>query len=65
MPKRSTTSKPKALSPILGRGAFAAISAVEGLKLTPAGQRRISIAQTQDDRRAEVLKAYRDAKKRK
>jgi hypothetical protein len=49
----------------LGRGAFAAISAVEGLKLTTAGKKRISSPLSLDERRAEVLSAYLALKDKK
>ena len=42
----------------LGRSAFAAISAVEGLKLSGAGRKRVSSPLSLDERRAEVLSAY-------
>lgn len=49
---------------VIGAAAFAAISAVEGLKLSPAARRRIAVFQrkrmTPDERRAAVLKAYED-----
>jgi len=50
---------------VIGAGAFAAITAVEGLKLSPAAQRRIAEFRrkrmTPDERRAAVLKAYEGA----
>jgi len=54
---------------VLGRKTFEAITAVEGLKLSAAGRQRVSSlsasALTPDQRRAAVLKAYRDQKGRK
>jgi hypothetical protein len=49
-----------ARSYVLGRKTFAAISAVEGLKLSPAGSRRMKKTGhlTPDQRRAEVIRAY-------
>ena len=51
---------------ILGRKAFAAITAVEGLKLNAAGEKRFSkMGQlSADQRRAEVIRAYNDSKGR-
>ena len=51
---------------ILGRKTFAAISAVEGLKLSAAGTRRLKkTAQLMpDQRRAEVIRAYKGRKGR-
>ena len=48
---------------VLGARAFAAISAVEGLKLSAASRKRLQALQddptlTPDQRRAEVLKVY-------
>jgi hypothetical protein len=64
---RKSTTKPNSRNAptVLGRKTFAAISAVEGLKLSAAGRRRISSPLTPDQRRAEVLKAYLDLKMRK
>lgn len=48
--------------PVLGAKAFAAISAVEGLRLSAASRERLdalkAAALTPDERRAEVLRAY-------
>ena len=55
-------------SRVLGARAFAAISAIEGLKLTAAGKRRLDLMDerklTPDERRAEVLRAYMVIKER-
>lgn len=63
---RERHSKPtrKPTKTVLGRKAFAAISAVEGLKLDPAGRKRVSAAASTDQRRAEVRRAYLERKKR-
>jgi len=51
---------------VLGRKTFEAITAVEGLKLSAAGRRRISGlsagALTPDQRRAAIVKAYKGQK---
>jgi predicted RNA-binding protein with PUA domain len=62
MHKRPRKLSKKTSLRILGRETFAAISAVEGLKLTRAGHRRIASPHTSDHRRAEVMKAYLDIK---
>jgi len=49
----------------LGRKAFAAISAVEGLKLDRDGRKRVSASAPIDQRRADVLRAYSEHKSRK
>jgi hypothetical protein len=52
----------KAKPLVLGAKAFAAISAVEGLRLSSTSSRRLSMLKasslTADERRAEVLRAY-------
>jgi hypothetical protein len=48
----------------ISRSAFAAITAVEGLKLSPEAEKRVFETATIEKRRAEVLKAYTGAKKR-
>ena len=55
---------------VLGARAFAAISAVEGLKLGAASRKRLQALQddpklTPDQRRAEVRKAYAGLSRRK
>jgi hypothetical protein len=66
MPARATKpSKKKAASAkfVLGRGAFAKISAVEGIALTPAMKKRAADFErrglTPAERRREILKVYR------
>ena len=60
--KSPAPSKPH----ILGRKAFAAITAVEGLALSAAGEKRFrKMGQlSADQRRAEVFRVYNDAKGR-
>ena len=65
MQKRQAKSTSKTALSVLGRKAFAAITAVEGLKLTAGGQRRISSPLSSEQRRSEVIKAYLDLKGRK
>lgn len=65
MAKASKTPSAGSESTVLGRSAFAAISAVEGLKLSPAGRERLKGPTSSDQRRAEVLRAYTDLKGRK
>lgn len=54
---------------MLGRQAFAAITAVEGLKLSPASKRRLDSLGTSglsaEERRAAVLRTYAGLSKRK
>ena len=63
--KRST---PQVDPRVLGSKAFAAISAVEGLKLSAAGKKRLRAMDEQrltpDQRRAEVIRAYMEIKGR-
>jgi hypothetical protein len=51
---------------ILGRKAFAAISAVEGIELSAAGKRRLkkNANLTPEQRRAEIILAYAGRKER-
>ncbi len=65
MRKKSFESKRASEPTALGPRAFAAISAVEGLKLTPAGRRRVEGAAPIEQRRTEVLRAYMDLKRPK
>ncbi len=51
-----------ATSSVLGLKRFAVISAVEGLKLTPRGQKRVASGESTEKRRADVLKAYLNPK---
>jgi hypothetical protein len=62
MPKKSTKLGRHNHSTVLGRRAFEAISAVEGLKLSSAGRKRVSGSAPIEQRRAEVLRAYMDIK---
>jgi hypothetical protein len=67
MPKLRKNSSRKSLavtaaSPVLGLKRFAVISAVEGLKLTRKGQKRVASGASTEKRRADVLKAYLDLK---
>jgi hypothetical protein len=62
MRKKPSESKRRGQSTVLGARAFAAISAVEGLKLTPAGRKRVLGGEPIEQRRAEVLRAYMDIK---
>ena len=65
MQKRPEKLVPKSPATVLGRGAFSAISAVEGLKLSSAGRKRVASALPMDQRRAQVLKAYTELNERK
>lgn len=51
---------------VIGPKAFAAISAVEGLKLNAASKSRITSQKAKglsnDERRAEIIRAYRTAR---
>jgi hypothetical protein len=66
MPKhRSNARKGVALTAnasVLGLKRFAVMSAVEGLKLSPKGRKRVAAGQSTEKRRADVLKAYLDLK---
>jgi hypothetical protein len=62
MRKKHSESKRRGESTMLGARAFAAISAVEGLKLTAAGRKRVQGSAPIEQRRAEVLRAYMDLK---
>jgi len=61
-PEKATSGKVAALKKPtarpLGRKAFVAISAVEGLKLSRAGRERVSSKEPLETRRAEVIRAY-------
>ena len=64
--KRSGKSAKRA---VLGSRKFAAITAVEGLRLNPESRKRLSALKASelsaDERRAEVLRAYVDPSRRK
>ena len=62
MQKKPSELKRGPESTVLGARAFAAISAVEGLKLSPAGRKRVYGAAPVEQRRAEVIRAYTDIK---
>ena len=66
MARRVEKSPAPSKAHILGRKAFAAITAVEGLKLNAAGERRFSkMGQLSADQRpAAVIRAYSDSKGR-
>lgn len=68
MPQSSKTS-PKSNSRVLGAKAFAAISAVEGLRLSTASRRRLEALKatglSAEERRAEVLRAYSGLRSKK
>lgn len=59
---KSEKSPAKPGSRVLGARAFAAITAVEGLRLSAASRRRLEVLKASslsaDERRAEVLRAY-------
>lgn len=63
------TSKTNKQSRVLGGKAFAAITAVEGLRLPAASRKRLHELKESglapDERRAEVLRAYAGSNKRK
>jgi hypothetical protein len=65
----ATRTSSKAPSRVIGAKIFAAITAVEGLKLAPASRRRIERLMASglggDERRAEVLRAYRSGDRKK
>jgi hypothetical protein len=50
---------------VLGLKRFAVMSAVEGLRLSPKGRKRVAAGQSTEKRRADVLKAYLDVKGRR
>jgi hypothetical protein len=60
--KKPSDSKRQRESRKLGARAFAAISAIEGLELTAAGRKRVRSRAPTEQRRAEVLRVYRDLK---
>jgi hypothetical protein len=62
MQKKRSETKRRGESTKLGARAFAAISAVEGLKLTKAGRKRVQGSAPIEQRREEVLRAYMDLK---
>ena len=62
--KKGLRSKasPKATESVLGLKRFAAISAVEGLKLSAQGRKRVLAPLSTQKRRAEIIRAYMDPK---
>lgn len=67
--KKSTKGlTPSAPSHILGQRSFAAITAVEGINLSAASRKRLADLKKRklspDDQRAEIIRAYQDAKSR-
>lgn len=58
MGKKHPQPKHRSESTLLGAQAFASISAVEGLKLTDAGRKRVQGGAPIEQRRAQVLKVY-------
>ena len=62
MQKKPSELKRGRESTVLGARAFAAISAVEGLKLSPAGRKRVYGSASIEQRRADVIRAYTDLK---
>jgi hypothetical protein len=66
---RAKKSRPTAKGRVLGAKAFAAISAVEGLKMSAASKKRFrtfkSRGLTPDEQRAEILRVYRQIDGRK
>lgn len=62
MRKKPSEPKGRWAFTVLGPRVFAAISAVEGLELTPAGRKRVHSSAPIEERRAEVVKAYTDLK---
>jgi hypothetical protein len=69
MTQRASKSGNKAGSRTLGGKAFAAISAVEGLKLSAAGKKRMTDMKAKglslDQQRAEIIRAYSPNKDRR
>jgi hypothetical protein len=67
-PRRNNLGKgPASAVPpaVLGLKRFAAISAVEGLKLSVKGRKRVSAALSNEKRRADIIKAYLEPKGRR
>ena len=67
MSKRTAPTAFKAKSRVIGSRAFAAITAVEGLRLSGASKKRLATLRESDltpaERRAEVVRAYAKAPK--
>lgn len=66
MSKRSPQKPKPAAARVIGAKTFAAIAAVEGLRLSAASKKRIATLRASelspDERRAEVLRAYAPTK---
>ena len=62
MGKRASRTATKSTTRVLGAKTFAAMAAVEGLRLNAASKKRLAALRaselTPDERRAEVLRAY-------
>jgi len=56
-------ASPKVTGSVLGLKRFAAISAVEGLKLTAQGRKRVLASVSPQRRRDEIIRAYLDPKR--
>jgi hypothetical protein len=65
MTKRQMAATTSSARRVLGSRAFAAISAVEGLKLSRDGRKRVTSKAPAEHRRAEILRAYTEVKKRR
>jgi len=69
MSKRSTSKSSRSATRVLGAKTFAAIAAVEGLRLSATSKKRLASLRaselTPDERRAEVLRAYSPPKGRR
>lgn len=60
--EQHSKSSPRAAGSVLGLKRFAAISAVEGLKLSAQGRKRVLAPLSTQKRRAEIIRAYLDPK---
>jgi len=69
MSKRPSKSASRSAARVLGAKTFAAIAAVEGLRLNKTSKKRLAALKasslSQDERRAEVLRAYSAPKGRR
>lgn len=69
MSKRTARTSSKSAARVLGAKTFAAIAAVEGLRLSASSKKRLAALRaselTPDERRAEVLRAYSSPKGRR
>jgi hypothetical protein len=69
MSKRSSKSSKPSAGRLLGGKTFAAIAAVEGLRLSATSKKRLAALKasdlSQDERRAEVLRSYSAPKGRR